>query len=187
MPGADGNFLTAAISGVIFVMSHTLHVKIQKHAVILFQPFSYAGSMDGSVSQLAHHFVPDWNILTTVGFIAMNLCQGIHCSQKMSSNDFVQYLDFWPNSCKTIDILISLSCPVFNANADVSMLTWYSVHICFYNPSCVIRSQVDGFKPVNSQLALNASLTSPLYMQIYTYITESHRHFFTQRNKYLPA
>lgn len=78
-------------------------------------------------------------------------------------------LYFLPNSCKTIDILISLSCTV--CLMQMQMLACYHDTLftfVFYNPSYVIRSQVDSFKPDNSQLALNASLTSPLYMQIYT-------------------
>lgn len=170
MPGADGNFLTAAISGVIFVMSRILHViKIQQHVVIFFQPFSYAGSVDGSVSHLAHNFGPDWNILTTVGCVAMNLCQDIRCPQRMNSNDFVQYFIFFTKFLQNYwhPHQPQLYC-VFNANADVSMLSWYSVHICFLQS--ILRDPIAGGQLQARQLTAGIKCVShlpTLYANIY--------------------
>lgn len=46
------------------------------------------------IGQFVHHFVPEWNILTTVGRLSMKFGTAIYCQQTMKPSDFGNFSDF---------------------------------------------------------------------------------------------
>lgn len=56
--------------------------------------FSATLTRDGSVNRSVHHFGPDPNISTALGWITMKFCTNIHGPHRMKANDFGDPLMF---------------------------------------------------------------------------------------------
>ncbi len=58
--------------------------------LVYFRDLGMASLVNWSV----HHFGPDWNISTTIGWAVVKFCTDIHASQRMNPTDFDDSLTF---------------------------------------------------------------------------------------------
>ncbi len=86
--GANGNFIDFHFKFCNCLFLYSNEVLIDSGL------FTHASSREGNVGQSVHHFSSDWNVSTTIGWIAIKVCTDIHGSQTMNPNDFDDPLTF---------------------------------------------------------------------------------------------